>query len=183
MRSGHCPCLKAPGVRRHTPYPQPASPFLPEALPVFVLIRHVTDWFRFLFCFLYLVLNIGFEYNCHRSHYLFKKPILYAGLGAGEMGMLYVNVCKWCSRPVAAAGESGGCHGLTGQPTGSPQSCQLRRLLHIYVPVENNPLAVFRRSQNSPSLFPLMRKIMLLIFQVIYAFFYVESRLDVSYMC
>lgn len=87
---------------------------------------------------------------------------------------------------MAATGESGGCHSLTGQPTQSPQSpqsCRLRRLLHIYVPVENNPIAVFKRFQNSPSLFPLMRKIMLLIFQVIYAFFYVESRLDVSYMC
>lgn len=46
-----------------------------EALPVFILIRHVIDWFRSLFCFMYLVLNIGFEYNCHGSHYLFKKFI------------------------------------------------------------------------------------------------------------
>lgn len=53
-----------------------------EALPVFTLIRHVIDCFRVLFCFVYLVLNIGLEYNCHRSHYLFKKCIWHAGLGA-----------------------------------------------------------------------------------------------------
>lgn len=56
--------------------------FLAEALPVFTLIRHVIDCFRVLFCFVYLVLNIGLEYNCHRSHYLLKKFIWYAGLGA-----------------------------------------------------------------------------------------------------
>lgn len=34
-----------------------------------------------------------------------------------------------------------------------------------------------------PQSIPLMRKITLLIFRVICAFFYVEGRLDVSYMC
>lgn len=66
------PCFKAPGVRRHAPHPLQASPSLPEALPVFVLIRLVIDWFRVLFCFWYLALSIRFEYNCHRSHYLIR---------------------------------------------------------------------------------------------------------------
>lgn len=87
-----------------------------------------------------------------------------------------------CPRPVAAAGEAGGVSPHRSAHW-EPQSCRLSSLLHIYAPIENNPIAVLKRSQNSPSLFPLMRKITLLIFRVICAFFYVEGRLDVSYMC
>lgn len=49
--------------------------FFIEVLFVFILIRYVIDWFRFLFCFMYFVLNIGFEYNCYGLYYFFKKFI------------------------------------------------------------------------------------------------------------
>lgn len=46
-------------------------PLIAAAPPVFILIERVIDCSRFLLCFVYRVLNIGFEYNCHRSQYLF----------------------------------------------------------------------------------------------------------------
>lgn len=84
--------------------------------------------------------------------------------------MLYVNVCKCMlmSRrsPVSEAAVT--FCGLVHQ--GAPSTASSRGPRHIYFPVENNPVAFLKRSQNSPRLLPCMRKITLAISQLIYVF-------------
>lgn len=87
-------CVRAADGKALSGFPLPA-----EALPVFFLIRHVIDCFRFLFGFTSLVLNIGFEYNCRRSHCLFTNLSSMRVWELRVTGMFHANVCKCMQMP------------------------------------------------------------------------------------